>query len=716
MDPEILLQAVYTALHRDPPGGLDADDVDSFFDRNRAGLLQAVRQAFPVATLEPAFTRLREEHRLARVVLKATWRHLDGRGGEPAGRELADLIEAIDDHVTYEDRVLFPYLRGQLPGLGPALDHAREEHEQVADQLFALVAALRAGRRYQGPAIEAALHHFDEEERDIVEPGLAAGIARTPAGNPGRLLLFAADIERLGGATSAPGLESAVGEPTRWGGMRGRALQPGEIDQNTRVVTEQGEHGLVTEVHAIVVTALFGGRRDDDVHYSYTLKLDSGRVASARGQLYEELVWPTAVVPDVAVGDRWTAPAELWSQVVSRHRDIGAFAERADKARKPEMKRQWARHSAAAREEFLELFRLLAAWRWEHPGEPVDGLDERRWRLLALEARTALTEDERWELAWLKRVPADWATRFKVGDRVVIHVVGAYGRQPDAGWSIAEIRGHEAILSRGEVARAEPLWMLKADDAVPLVETFTEPRYLRDLASEMLVQEGHHKPYPNRGAVSRAVKSFLAEQGLQVSTRVGQGSMVTGIDLSPVSGSWSVGELARLRALLPGLKIWNAESAGYEPWETTGDKDTYQGDYSGKSAGILIPAEHLPRFAVLLAQAMKADGQQLNALGERRLVAGTPARSVAPAGNRGGATADQRAAAAEGCRDLDFDLPGHGRIRVVCGQQGRRDQWYNIYLGPTRYGFNGGRWARNQHPPDPVLTAIREHGVTIFDG
>ena len=61
-------------------------------------------------------------------------------------------------------------------------------------------------------------------------------------------------------------------------------------------------------------------------------------------------------------------------------------------------------------------------------------------------------------------------------------------------------------------------------------------------------------------------------------------------------------------------------------------------------------------------------------------------------------------------------LPGYGQIRVVCGQEGRSDTWFNIYLGPARYGYNGGRWARGQRPPEPVLAAIREHGVTAFGG
>lgn len=122
-----------------------------------------------------------------------------------------------------------------------------------------------------------------------------------------------------------------------------------------------------------------------------------------------------------------------------------------------------------------------------------------------------------------------------------------------------------------------------------------------------------------------------------------QGSMVTGIDLHPPSGRWSPDEMARLRELLPGLKVWNAESAAFEPWETVGESYDPYGDYRGKSAGLLIPVAHLPRFAAILAGAMKAEGQALNQLGERRLAASSPTRASVPMGNRGGATADQRA-------------------------------------------------------------------------
>lgn len=70
----------------------------------------------------------------------------------------------------------------------------------------------------------------------------------------------------------------------------------------------------------------------------------------------------------------------------------------------------------------------------------------------------------------------------------------------------------------------------------------------------------------------------------------------------------------------------------------------------------------------------------------------------------------------EGCQEVIFTLPSHGRIHVVCGARGRRDVWHNVYVGNTRYGFNGGRWAKGMRPPEDVLVAVRQRGITIFGG
>ena len=73
-----------------------------------------------------------------------------------------------------------------------------------------------------------------------------------------------------------------------------------------------------------------------------------------------------------------------------------------------------------------------------------------------------------------------------------------------------------------------------------------------------------------------------------------------------------------------------------------------------------------------------------------------------------------RSGGASDCEETSFDLPGYGLIRVVCGRAGRRDTWNNIFVGRTRYGWNGKRWARSKTPPAAVLRAIREHGVEAF--
>jgi len=81
---------------------------------------------------------------------------------------------------------------------------------------------------------------------------------------------------------------------------------------------------------------------------------------------------------------------------------------------------------------------------------------------------------------------------------------------------------------------------------------------------------------------------------------------------------------------------------------------------------------------------------------------------------RGGVTGDQRAAAAAGCVDVTFQAGALGEVRVVCGQDGRRDVWHNIWHRGTRYGYNGGRWAKGMVPPAGVLEQIRARGITAF--
>jgi hypothetical protein len=132
---------------------------------------------------EPAFRRIRAEHRVLRALLTAA----EGDVDRARGRRLASHLAFIEDHADYEDDVLYPFVAARVPSVARAVAHAREEHGWIADELPELLAALRAGRRYRGPVIEGLRHHFAEEEADIWAPALAARITVTLEGEPGHL-------------------------------------------------------------------------------------------------------------------------------------------------------------------------------------------------------------------------------------------------------------------------------------------------------------------------------------------------------------------------------------------------------------------------------------------------------------------------------------------------------------------------------------------------
>ena len=211
MNHALLLDLVAGLVRAHPPHGIDAAYVDGFVGRNRDALLAILRDAFPAGRMEPAFARLATEHTLIRVVLLAVETYLAGRGGD--GEQLAELVLAIDDHVVYENAVLFPYLRRALPDALDAIDHAREEHELVGEATFALASALRTGRRYEGPAIGLLRHHLAEEELGIVNVGRAAGLEETPVGGPSRLIMARGAIERLGRACPVVGVHRRATDP-----------------------------------------------------------------------------------------------------------------------------------------------------------------------------------------------------------------------------------------------------------------------------------------------------------------------------------------------------------------------------------------------------------------------------------------------------------------------------------------------------------------------
>ena len=150
-------------------------------------------------TLEPAFRRLRAEHRVLRAVLVAA----EAGAARSRGRRLARHLDALGEHAAYEEDVLFPYLLARVPDIAVAVEHAGGEHEYFAWHLPRLLGALRAGREYEGPMIAALRHHFEEEERDILAPALDAGVAATPLGEPGHLLAVYESLTGIGRARAA---------------------------------------------------------------------------------------------------------------------------------------------------------------------------------------------------------------------------------------------------------------------------------------------------------------------------------------------------------------------------------------------------------------------------------------------------------------------------------------------------------------------------------
>jgi hemerythrin-like domain-containing protein len=97
------------------------------------------------------------------------------------GTFCATYCRTVTNHHVLEDRSVFPHLRRSEASLGPVLDRLEEEHEQIADllervdaALVALVAAEDDGIDRVSAAMDlltdALLSHFSYEERELIEP------------------------------------------------------------------------------------------------------------------------------------------------------------------------------------------------------------------------------------------------------------------------------------------------------------------------------------------------------------------------------------------------------------------------------------------------------------------------------------------------------------------------------------------------------------------
>jgi hypothetical protein len=396
---------------------------------------------------------------------------------------------------------------------------------------------------------------------------------------------------------------------------------------------------------------------------------------------------------------------------------IGNLKARAERVRKPAGRLELEKRIVEARDSFVRQFLLFQRWREAYPDAEVDHFDRLSYRQLELAAMPA-SPIVAAELDWLRTIPSNWKLRLSVGDSARRFVASAPTSTPGVD-TIRSLDGDFAVLvSDGQRV---PLYYLKPAGTSDLPR-FTRPLYLLDLAQTLLHAGSDQapKPYPERGAVAKAVKRYLAGQGLAVRTKVQTGSMMSGIELNPVQKAWTSRELARLEKLLPGVNA-RADGATIHPWAREGREGNLMVDDYGSPSGIRLDPEQLSTFAPYLAAALREANQRLSPAGEALLVAqielgsdGAPSVREVTDDARPVATPQQGGSSQGGCFELSFDLPGFGQVRVACGRRGRRDSWDNLVVGGKSYGWNGSRWARGEVPPREVLEAVWNRGVRTF--
>lgn len=159
---------------------LDAAYIDDFARRHHAEL-----EAMALAAGLDGLARFREEHRLARLLLRAArgWFTAPGPGAD----EIAALLSGILEHARFEEAVLFPFARE----LGIDTAHVEAEHDFAEVWVDELAAAIRVGRGYDGPAFAGLLHHFEEEE------ALLVGLRGVPLGEASPLIASQGRVEAL---------------------------------------------------------------------------------------------------------------------------------------------------------------------------------------------------------------------------------------------------------------------------------------------------------------------------------------------------------------------------------------------------------------------------------------------------------------------------------------------------------------------------------------
>jgi len=754
MTPEQLLNAVSTTLQQSPPPGLTSRYIQGFMTRHQEGLLHQIRKQFnrlcrPDALLPNVERRLgylfRDETSSAQVTVFAR-----------EAVQTGIYFLAVKARCHPMNPVKARQFAVHDKGLGPWRIHPGEEWHGSPEAAITAFAQAHAQEvrwqrddepevwvgRAEAPYVLTDPLAIEVVEETLVQRKEAEGLAT----HRQRKLFAEFETERRAGTSSTtPEIKSIVMDevkahpsednglhtaahnpdateatPTPWGGLRGAPLANESIQKGMRVVTSRGEHGVVDRVD-VTVWRVSGittwGAQTSDVRqeksYSFEVRLDSGREEHTT-QLFPELAPPQAVVPDLDLGDSagLQSPSDVWRRVQGLFSAIGRLKEKSSNARKLQTKAQYRQEAQQVRQSFEGVFRLFHTWRTRYPAAILEDFDPLRYRILTLEAGL---RSEGWEaeLAWLNATPPDWRQRFKAGDRVLRPAFRAIGSPAEQRDRIRSIEGFYAVMASDSVQI--PLYLLRTvpGQALPPPE-YSQPMYLIHLAQDLLAPtsgpRGDVTPlYPERGAVAKSVKSYLAANDIDVRTRVQTGANMTGIELHPpASERWDAETLTRLEQRLPGLGArW--DGATFHPWAKEGTPGDPNTDYYGTPSGIFLDPQQLAAFAPYLAKGLKEAGQALSRNGEAWLATLERAPSTATL-----TTSTAPAAATTGCVDTTFTLDGYGLIRIVCGARGKRDVWHNIHVASTRYGFNGGRWARGLVPPQAVLDALEQRGIRAF--
>lgn len=480
---------------------------------------------------------------------------------------------------------------------------------------------------------------------------------------------------------------TAVNPPTEtaWGGLAGAPLPPEAQRPGVRAVNERGEHGVITSVPGYSIrwrgVALDAG--------ATPIRLDNGLSASApTPRLYAELRGPDrARIPPTLPGfwrredpplrpDRPMSAPELFYALREEERNLPY----GDVSRQPQRTR-----AAVA-----EALNNLTQWLANNPTHPdrarVEDAELFALRYALLGARSAFELRDRDLLA---RLRVDWKRDYRVGDLVAVLDEGLGDHDP--GWILEAIDGARAQLRRGVERREAMLWRLRVER--PAARSALDPKQPASLNA--LLEENLGLPYVERwnangfGArVARALRdllpallrSWLGEAGLDL-TVTRQGEVYS---LRSRRRPFTDEERAIVQAHLPTAR-WTEDDA----WVR------YEADFThildGRNRDLEIGAAYAERLAMMLSEALRAEGFRVSRVGEER-----------------------RVEAARACEPVVFELKGHGRIRVDCGDPADPAAWHSLYVKEVRFAWGGGRWLKGKLPPLAVLEAVRQRGIRVF--